>query len=328
MEFSAAARLIVCTCALASFASSASGQEDTYPNRPVRFIVPFAPGGSTSVAARLLGEKLTQSWGQQVIIDNRPGGNNIVAGETLMRSAPDGQTIQLVTAAHVINPIVYKDPRYVTFLEFPPVATLVSTEYILVVNQTVPAKNLRELIALAKSKPGQINAAVSNVGGIQHLALEYFKVLAGVNIQAIPFKGGGPGMIALLGNEVQAAFNNTLTLLPHLRTGKIRAMGVGGKSRLAILPELPTFEEQGLPGFSVKNWFGVVVPPKTPKAIINKIAADIIKIQGTSDFREKFAKQGVEPFINNPEQFAALIKAESAKYAKVIKDANVRLDRY
>jgi tripartite-type tricarboxylate transporter receptor subunit TctC len=320
-----ATRALLAGAALIMFAASASAQQN-YPNRSIRFIIPNAPGGATSAAARLVSEKLTAAWGEQIIIDNRPGGNNIVAGETLQRAAPDGQTILLVTAAHVINPIVHPKPQYDAFLEFPPVATLVSTEYILVVNAAVPASNLKELVALAKAKPGQLNAAVSNAGGIQHLALEYFNVLAGVKIQAIPYKGGGPGMTDLIGGQVQVAFNNTLTLLPHIKSGKIRPLGVGGESRITILPQLPTFAELGLPGYSVKNWFGVVVPPKTPKDIIGKLAGEIIRIQGMADFKEKLAVQGVEPFVNGPEQFAAFMKTETTKYAKIIKAANIKLE--
>ena len=200
--------------ALMAFVVPASAQQN-YPNRPIRFIVPNAPGGATSIAARLVGEKLTAAWGQQVIIDNRPGGNNIVAGEALLRAAPDGQTMQLVTAAHVINPILHPNPQYKAFLDFLPVATLVSTQYILAVNASVPASNLKEFVALAKARPGALNAAVSNTGGIQHLALEYFNVLAGVRLQAVPYKGGGPGMIDLIGGQVQLSFNNTLNFLPH-----------------------------------------------------------------------------------------------------------------
>lgn len=322
---SIATRSLMALGALVACTAPAAAQQN-YPNRPIRFIIPNAPGGATSAAARLVSEQLTAAWGQQVIIDNRPGGNNIVAGETLQRSAPDGQTILLVTAAHVINPIVHPKPQYDAFLEFPPVATLVSTEYILVVNASVPAKTLKEFIALAKSKPGQLNAAVSNAGGIQHLALEYFNVLAGVKIQAIPYKGGGPGMIDLIGGQVQVAFNNTLTLLPHIRSGKIRPLGVGGDTRISILPDLPTFAEQGLAGYSVKNWFGVVVPLRTPKEIIAKLASEIIRIQGLQEFKEKLAVQGVEPFVNGPEPFAALIRTESAKYAKIINAANIKLE--
>ena len=326
MQFISITQRLATAAALIVFGASAAAQQN-YPNRPIRFLVPNAPGGATSIAARLTGDKLTTAWGQQVIIDNRPGGNTIVAGEALQRSAPDGQTILLVTAALVINPILHPNPQYDEFLKFLPVATLVSTEYILVVNASIPATNLKEFVALAKSKPGQLNAAVSNTGGIQHLALEYFNVLAGVKLQAIPYKGGGPGTTDLIGGQVQLAFNNTLTLLPHIKSGKIRPIGVGGETRLAILPQLPTFAEQGLPGYSVKNWFGVVVAPRTPKAIIDKLGGEIVKIQALPDFKEKLADQGVEPFVNGPDRFAALIKSESAKYAKIIKAANIKLEQ-
>lgn len=312
--------------AMASFTAVPAIAQESYPNRPLRFLVPNAPGGATSIAARLIGDKLTTAFGQQVIIDNRPGGNNIVAGELLQRATADGHTMALVTAAHVINPVLHPNPLYKAFLDFPPVATLVSTEYLLVVNAAIPAGNLKEFIALAKDKPGQLNAAVSNAGGIQHLALEYFNVLAGVKLQAIPYKGGGPGMTDLIGGQVQLAFNNTLTVLPHIKSGKIKALGVGGESRLAILPQLPTFAEQGLPGYTVKNWFGVVVPVRTPKAIVDRLASEIIKAQALPDLREKLAVQGVEPFVNGPEKFAAFIKTEQAKYAKVIKAANIKLE--
>jgi tripartite-type tricarboxylate transporter receptor subunit TctC len=316
---------LILGCLVTTFASAAGAQQ-SYPSRPIRFIVPNAPGGSTSVAARLFGDRLTSSWGQQVIIDNRPGGNNIVAGEALQRSIPDGQTILLVTAAHVINPLLHANPQYQQFLDFAPVATLVSTRYMLVVNAQVPVNNLKEFIALAKAKPGQLNGAVSNTGGIQHLALEMFNVLAGVKLQPVPYKGGGPGTTDLIGGQVQLAFNNTLVLLPHIKSGKIKALGVGADTRQAILPDVPTFAEQGLAGYNVNNWFGVVVAPKTPKGIIDKLAGEIGKSQAMADFKDRLGTLGVEPFVNGPQQFGELIKSESAKYAKIIKAANIKLD--
>ncbi len=319
-------KAVFAAAALLTIANVASAQQN-YPNKPIRFIVPNAPGGSTSIAARLVGEKLTESWGEQVIVDNRPGGNNIVAGEALLRSDPDGHTMALVTAAHAINPLLHPHKQYQVFLkDFIPVATLVSTDYILVVNAGVPAKDLKEFIALAKAKPGQLNGAVSNAGGIQHLALEYFNVLAGVKLQAIPYKGGGPGMIDLIGGQVQCAFNNVLTVLPHIKSGKIRPLGIGGEARLPILPQVPTFTEAGLPGYSVRNWFGVVFPPRTPTEVVNKMAGEIARIQGTPDFKEKLSSQGVEPFVNGPAQFVAFIKTEVAKYTKVIKAANIKVE--
>lgn len=312
-------------CAAAIGVAAPVFAQQDYPNRPMRIVVPNAPGGSTSAVARLLGEQLTRNWGQQVIIDNRPGGNNIVAGEAAQRSAPDGHTLLFVTAAHAINPLLHDNPQYKAFLEFPPVATLVSTDYLLVVNAAVAAKDLKEFIALAKSRPGQLNGAVSNTGGIQHLALEMFNVLAGTRLQAIPYKGGGPGMIDLIGGQVQLAFNNSITVMPHIKSGKIRALGIGGEKRLSALPDVPTFAEQGLQGYSVRNWFGLVAPLKTPRPVIDKLAAEIEKIQASQDFKGKLAPQGVDPFVNGPQAFEAFIKAEMAKYAKIIKAANIKI---
>ncbi len=311
--------------ALAMAAVPVAAQQD-FPNRPIRFIVPNAPGGSTSAVARLVGEQMTADWGEQVIIDNRPGGNNIIAGETLQRGEPDGHTILLVTAAHAINPLLHSNPKYKTFVKFPAVGTLVSTNYILVVNAQVPAKDLEEFIALAKSKPGQLNGAVSNAGGIQHLALEMFNVVADVKLQAIPYKGGGPGMIDLVAGQVQFAFNNSITTMPHIKSGKIRPLGIGGDSRLDVLPDVPTFAEVGLDGYDVKNWFGVVAPMDTPRRIIDALAKEIQTIQKSETFKTRLGRMGVDPFIKGPDDFAAYIQSEMAKYDRIIKAANIKLE--
>jgi tripartite-type tricarboxylate transporter receptor subunit TctC len=300
--------------------------QPTYPSKPIRFILPNAPGGSNDVVARLVGEKLTASWDQPVVIDSRPGGNNVIAAEALLKSTPDGHTILLITAAHAINPLLFPKMPYDAIKDFSAVATLVKTEYILVVNAAVPATNLREFIALAKARPGQLNAAGSNTGGIQHLALELFNMLAGVKLQHVPYKGGGPGMIDLVGGQVQAAFNNAISVMPHVRTGKIRALGVGGDSRVSVLPGIPTFAEAGLPGFNASNWFGVVMPARAQRTPLQKLANEIARIQSLADFREKLALQGVEPFVSGPDVFAAFIKTEMAKYARIIKSANIRIE--
>jgi tripartite-type tricarboxylate transporter receptor subunit TctC len=326
MQLFTTARQLLTAGVLGVFTSLALAQ-DGYPSKPIRFILPNAPGGSNSVVARLVGEKMTASWGQPVIVDSRPGGNNVIAAEALVRSNPDGHTILLVTAAHAINPLVFPDQPYDPIKDFAPVATLVSTQYILVINAAVPANNLREFIALAKAKPGQLNGAGASTGGIQHLALELFNVLAGVKLHHVPYKGGGPGMTDLIGGHVQLAFNNSINVLPHVKSGKLKALGIGGETRSPVLPQVPTFAEAGLPGFDVKNWFGVVAPVRTPKDIVNKLANEIARIQAMPDTREKLASQGVDPFISGPQQFAAFIKAEIAKYAKLIKVANVRIER-
>jgi len=300
--------------------------EIAYPNRPLRFIVGNAPGGSTSLVARMVGDGLAASMGHQVVIDNRAGGDGMIASEALRRASPDGHTLLLATAAMTIRPSLHANPAYDDFVrEFVPVAALVSTDYVLVLNPSVPVNGLKDFIALAKTRAGYLKGATSNLGGSNHLALELFNVLAGIKITAVPYKGGGPGMTALLGGEVSCAFNNALTLLPHLKSGKLKALGVGGAERLASLPQVPTFTEQGLPGYSARNWFGVVLPPKTPRAIVDKLAGEIARIQASAAFKERLALYGVEPFVLGPDALRAFIQAEVAKYAKVVKAANLKV---
>ena len=298
-----------------------------YPSRPMRFIVGNAPGGSTSFVARIIGDEMTKSWGQSVVVDNRAGGDGVIAGQTLQRAAPDGHTFLLVTAALTIRPALHANNKvYEGFVnEFVPVTTLVSTDYILVLHSSVAASTVKEVIALAKAKPGYLKGAVSNLGGANHLALELFNVLAGTGIKAIPYKGGGPGMTALLAGEVVLAFNNAITVLPHVKAGKLKAVGVGGAERISSLPDVPTFTESGLPGYSARNWFGVVVPARTPDAVVAKLAGEIGRIRGLPEFRDKMAVQGVQPFGLDPKQFRAFIKDELVKWAKVVKEANVKV---
>ena len=298
----------------------------TYPNRPLRFIVGNAPGGSTSLIARLVGEGLTARWGRQVVVDNRPGADGMIAAEALRRAAPDGHTLLLATASLAIRPVLHANPAYDDFLRaFVPVAALVSTDYVLVVNASVPAKDLAEFLALAKTRPGYLKGAVSNRGGANHLALELFNVVAGSQLKAVPYKGGGPGMTALLGGEVSFAFNNALTVLPHVRSGKLRAIGVGGATRLASLPQVPTFAEQGLSGYKARNWFGVVVPPRTPPSVVATLAGEIRHIQESPSFKEKLAVQGVQPFVLGPDAFRSFLEAEVATFAQVIKAADLKV---
>ena len=310
--------------ALMTLASSVCAQE-AFPNKPIRFILPNSAGASNDFVVRLVGPKLTESLGQPVIIDHRPGGNYVIAGEALVKSPPDGHTILLVTAAHSINPLLFPNQPYDPIKDFAPVATLVSTTYVLVLNNSVPANNLQEFIALAKARPGQLNCASASTGGIQHLALELFNALAGVKLQHVPYKGIAPGMTDLIGGQVDLAFSSSITVMPHIRSGKLKAIGVGSETRLSVLPQVPTFTEAGLPGFTARNWFGLVAPARTPREIIEKLAAEIAKAQQMPDVKEKLANQGVEPYILGPDQFAALIKSDMAKYAKVIQDAKIKI---
>ncbi len=324
MKFVTAAARILTVGVLMVFAGSAAAQQ-AYPNKPIHFITPYPPGGGTTIVARLIGQKLTESWGQQVLVDNRPGGNTIIGSEALVRSPPDGYTIMIQASNHAINPHLLVLP-YDPIKDFAPVATVSSNDYVLVVHPSVPANNLQQFIALAKSRPGQLNFASVGTGSPQHLAGELFNIMTGVRMQHIPYKGSGQILPDLIGGQVQLAFMNPLNASPHIKTGQLKAIAIAGETRLSALPQVPTFTEAGLPGFEMRNWYGVFAPAGTPKELIDKLSTEIAKIMAMPDIKEKLASQGAQPFISTPDQFAALIKADMAKFAKIIKTANVKLD--
>jgi tripartite-type tricarboxylate transporter receptor subunit TctC len=296
-----------------------------YPTKPIRMIVTFPPGGSTTIIARMLGQKLGDSWGQQVVVDNRGGGNTIIGTEAMVKAAPDGYTLLHVTTTHVINPSLLKTP-YDAVKDFAPVTTLVGTETLLVVNAQLPANNLQELIALAKAKPGHLNFASSGSGTANHLALEMFSILTGIKMQHIPHKGAGPAVTDLIGGQVQVFTNNALPLAPFVKSGRIRALAISGENRLIALPEVPTFAEAGVSGFSGNSWQGVMAPAKTPRAIIDKLAAEYVRILRLPEVKDTLQKMGADPMPGSPEQFSALIKTDLVRYAKLIKDAKIRLE--
>jgi len=303
----------------------AAQSQQTYPNRPIRFIVPYAPGGSTDVIARFLGQKLTERWGQPVVVDNRPGGNTIIGTEALTRASPDGHTLLMMAIAHAIIPNLLKTP-YHPVNDFSPVATAASGELVLVLHPSLPAGNVRELIALAKAKPGQLNYASASTGGPLHLAGELFNMMTGVKTLHIPYKGGGPALTDLIGGQVQMMFSPLDGALPHIRSGRLKAIGISGNARNAALPEVPTFTEAGLPGFSVRNWFGVLAPARTPIPVVEKVSAEIGSILSAPDIREKLTAQGLDPFVSTPAQFTELIRSDFALYGKIIRAANIKLE--
>ncbi len=324
MKSPAAATRILMTGLLLVLASSAAAQQN-YPSKPIRFIVPYPPGGSTSNVARLVGQKLAESFGQQVLVDNRGGGNTIIGSELLVKSPPDGYTLLLVSSTHVINPSLIPTP-YDAIKDFAPVATLVGTEYLLVVNAAVPAGNLKELIALAKSKPGELNYGSSGSGTTNHLAPELINMMAGIKTTHIPYKGGGPALTDLVGGRVQMFMNNPQTLIPFIKSGKIRPIAITGESRSPALPEVPTFTEAGLPGIAMNPWFGVLAPAATPRDIIGRLSSEISRVLAMQDIKDKFASEGLESFISTPEQFAALIKTDLERFARIIKAANIKVE--
>ena len=294
-----------------------------YPNRPIRFIVPYAPGGSTTYISRLVGQRLTEAWGQQVVIDNRPGANTIIGTQAAVRSQPDGYTLLYIGSALAGNHTLTQTP-YDAVKDIAPVATVASYENLLVVTPSLPVTTLQELIALAKARPGQINFATSSSGGSTHLAPELFNTVAGIKTQQIPYKGGGPAVTDLIGGQVHFMMSPPINVVAQIRSGRLRAIAISGESRIAVLPEVPTFAEAGLPGVSLKSWQGVGAPAGTPKAILDKLSAETAKLVAAPETLDKLELQGFVPFYNNPEQTAALVKSDIIKYGKIIKDANIK----
>ena len=304
----------------------AAYSQTSYPTRPIRFITPYAPGGSTTTMAHVLGQKLGESLGYNVIVDNRPGGNTIIGTSALAKSTPDGHTIMITTSIHVINPSLYANLPYDPIKDFAPVGTIYTSEFVLVASNSLPANTLQELLALAKAKPGTLNYATTGTGGSAHLASEMFNMLAGIRTQHVPYKGAGAVSTALIGGQVQLFFSNPLAVMPFLQNGRIKPIAITGDARLPALPNVPTFAESGLRGLDVKPWFCVLAPAGTPKPIVDKLSAEFARIIARSDIQDYMAKQGIMPWSSTPEQLAALMKTDLAKYAKLIKAANIKLE--
>ncbi len=325
IKFSAKVARLLALGVLIAFVGAAGAQQ-AYPVKPIRFIVPFPPGGSTDPLARLVGQKLTEAWGQQVIVENRPGGATVIGTEAAAKAAPDGYTILLAASTHVINSLLMRDLPYDSFKDFAPVANLIKSEFVLVLHPAVPVNNLQQFIALAKSKPGELNYGTAGNGNPNHLAGELFNMMAGVKMQAVPYKGGGPAITDLLGGQVEVLFSVLYSVVPHIKAGRLKAIAVARETRLPSLPQVPTFIEAGLPGFDPKSWQGIIAPAGTPKAIIDKMATEISRILAQRDVSEKLRSQGTEPFFHGPEQFAKLMQADSVRIAAIIKTANIKLD--
>lgn len=304
--------------------SGSVAAQNPYPSKPIRFIVPYATGGATTTVAHLVGQKLTERLGQPVIVDNRPGGNTVIGTEALAKSAPDGYTIMLAVSTHVLVPQLLAAP-YDPIKDFSPVTTLTNSEFVLAVHPAVPANSLPELVALARSKPGQLNYSSSGSGGVSHLAGELFNIMAGVEIQHVPYKGGGPALADLIGGQVQMSFQAPVVAIPHINGRRLKAIAISGEKRAPSLPQVPTFTEAGLPDFDARYWFGVLAPAGTPSQVIDVLSAEIAAVWGTPDIKEKLASQAMEPYITTPRQFAALLRADQAKYARIVKSGKIKI---
>jgi tripartite-type tricarboxylate transporter receptor subunit TctC len=295
-----------------------------YPSKAVRMIVPFPPGGGTDYTARLIGQKLSELWGQPVVIENRPGASTIIGSELVVKSPPDGYTLLMGSTNHTINPSLIAKLPYDTIRDFAPITVCVTSSYVLVVHPSLPVKSVKELIALAKARPGEINYSSSGSSGPQHLAGELFKMMAKVDITHVPYKGGGPAVTALLGGQLQ--FSTPVSSLPHVKSGKLRPLAVTGLKRSEAVPQLPTISEAALPGYEAVTWWGLLAPARTPREIVNKVHGDVVKVLQAPDTREKLARECVSPAGTTPEQFAAMIDKDIVTLGKVVKTANVKLD--
>ncbi len=317
--------ILIAAVALAACSALSSAQN--FPTKSIRFLVGFAPGGSTDIVARLIAQKMSDTVGQQVVVDNRSGAGGIIAAEILAKAPPDGHTIFACTTGNfAIQPFLYKTLPFNPDKDLVPVTQSGSLPYIIVVHPSLPVKNVREFIAFAKTRPGQLNFASSGVGSASHLSPELFKSMAGINLVHVPYKGTGQAMSDLLGGQVVMMFDQPVSSLPHVKAGKLRVLAITSAKRFPTLSEIPTVAESGIPGFEAISWAGVCAPPGTPREIINRLQSEIAKVLQLPDIKERLLRDGIEPVGSTPEQFQAHIEREKVKWGKVVKDSGARVD--
>ena len=317
--------ILLATIALAISSAGASAQN--FPTRPIRFLVGFAPGGSTDIVARLIAQKMSETVGQQVVVDNRTGAGGIIAAEILAKAPPDGHTIFACTTGNfAIQPFLYKSLPFNPDRDLVPVTQTGSLPYIIVVHPSLPVRNIKEFIAFAKARPGQLNFASSGVGSASHLSPEMFKSMAGIDLIHVPYKGTGQALGDLLAGQVVMMFDQPVSTLPHVKAGKLKVLAITSSRRFPTLPEIPTVAESGIPGFEAISWAGVCTSPGTPKEIINRLQSEIAKVLKLPDVRDRLLRDGIEPVGNTPEQFQAHIEREKVKWGKVVRDSGARAD--
>lgn len=319
--------MATCGAVLATFVASLDTLAQGYPVKPIRLVVPFTPGGGTDIIARIAGQKLEEAWNQQVIIDNRPGAGGTVGLNVVAKSAPDGYTLVM---GHIgtfgFGPSLYSKLPYDSIRDFAPITLFANLPNMLAVNASLPVRSVKELLALAKARPGQLNYGSAGNGSTSHLAVEYFKLLSKTDITHVPYKGTSPMVTDLIAGQISLTITGVPSLYPQVKGGRLRALGVASTRRLSILPELPTIAEAGLPGYEATAWLGLLAPAKTPKEIITRLNTELVKILRQADVLARFASDGVEPDGNTPEEFAAFIKTEVDRWATVIKAAGLRVE--
>ena len=304
--------------------SASKGQ--AYPTKPIRVIVPQSAGGSTDLVARAMTQRLSDVFNQSIVVDNRPGAGSLNGTDMVAKAAPDGYTLLAVAASFTINPSLHKNLPFDPVRDFAPITRFATLPHILVVHPSMPVKSVKELIALAKAKSGQLNCASSGVATSTHLAAELFKHLTGTDMVIVPYKGGAPGVVALLGGQVQLYFATISTALPHIRAGRLRALAVTSAGRSVAAPEFPTIAEAGVPGYHHASWIGMLAPAKTPRPVIAKLNAETVKILRIQEVKALLLRDGQEPVGDSPEEFAAVIKKEIAQWINLVKVAGIKAD--
>lgn len=312
-------------CAALPAAHAAQG-DVPYPTKPVRLIIPFAPGGGTDLTGRAIAQKLTEALGQTVVADNRAGANGTIGAELAAKAQPDGYTISMISSSHSVNPSLMKKLPYDLITDLAPITQATTQPYALVVHPSVPAKSVKELIALTKAKPGMLNYGSSGTGGLSHLSGALLSTLAGIDINHIPYKGGSPALTDVMSGQIQMLYSTILQANTHLKSGRLRALAVTTAKRSQAMPELPTMAEAGVKGYEVAGWYGVVAPAKTPRPIVVKLNQEIVRALKMPDVGERMAADGSEPVGSTPAQFGAHIKAEVAKWRDLIQKTGIRAD--
>ena len=322
-----AATLAVPFAAASALRAPDAHAQTPFPARPARLVVPFPPGGSLDNVGRLLAQKLSEAWGQQVVVENRPGAGGNVGADAVAKSPPDGYTVVMgALSTHAVNPSLYPSMPYDAVRDFAPLSLVAVTPNVLIVNAASPVASVRDLVALAKASPGKVNFGSGSNGSAGHLAGELFKIETGTDVAHIPYKGSAPAQQALLAGDTQFMFDNLANAMAQVKGGKVRAIAVTTKDRSKLAPELPTMAEAGLPGFDISTWFGLLAPAGTPPEVIAKWNADVVKVLNAPDVREKMLAQGAEPAPTTPAEFAAFIARERDKYARIVKASGAKVD--
>jgi tripartite-type tricarboxylate transporter receptor subunit TctC len=317
---------LLASALLAGLPVAVLAQGAVYPTKPIRLVVAFPPGGSTDIIARLVGQKLGERLGQQVIIDNRGGAGGTIGTEIAARAAADGYTLTMgTTSTHVIAPAAYPNVKYDPIKDFTPITLVASTPYLLVLHPGVQAKSLKEFIALMKAQPGKLNYASAGTGSTTHIAMEMLKISSGADIVHVPYNGNGPAGTAVMGDQVQALFGSMPAVLPHAKSGKVRAIAVGTVRRSPALPDVPTVAESGFPGFEVSLWLGFFAPKGAPAPVVNKLYGELTAIAKSPEMQEQFERNGADSLTTTQAELAKLMQAELAKYTEVIKAADIKL---